>query len=100
MLLQITTSRIKRVFQPVSLTLGFASTLLLMFGCATQAPVKEVEEVQERVWPNPPEQAVIRYVDEVSEIEKLEIEDRSSFRDILAGKETKKAAQRFSKPHQ
>lgn len=84
---------------PIACIAGLMSIALIVSGCATQAPVKGVEETPEMVWPKPPEQAVIRYIGEVREIEKLDIEDRSSFRDILAGKETRETAQTLSKPY-
>lgn len=74
------------------------SLALLLSSCATQAPVEEVEETPEMVWPNPPDQAVIRYVGFVRDLEEADIEERPSFKDILAGKDPEKKAKTLNKP--
>lgn len=72
--------------------------ILLVSGCATPAPVQEVEEVPEMVWPNPPDEAVIRYVGFVRDVEVMDMEKRPSFQDIIAGKDPDETAKTLNKP--
>ena len=72
------------------------SAVMLVAGCATQAPVEEVKKVYQTVWPMPPEKARVRYVGELNAI-KLD-DKKASFRDILMG-EDKKPISGLSKPY-
>jgi len=67
---------------------GAASMALVVSGCATQAPEKEVENVtQQLVWPAPPEQPRIRYIGELKSLANLAGKEQKSLRDILMGEE-------------
>jgi sugar lactone lactonase YvrE len=68
-----------------TILIGATSAFLLISGCATQAPVEEVKEVYQTVWPKPPEQARIQYLGELSPIKTAE--NDTSFTDVLLGKE-------------
>ena len=66
--------------------------------CATPVPVEQVEETPELVWPNPPDQAVIRYVGFVRDLKEADVKERPSFKDILAGKDPEEKAKTLNKP--
>jgi len=72
--------------------------LLLLNGCATEAPVKPKEKTPDLVWPSPPEPAVIRYVGMVSKLDDPNEKEKASFKDILAGKESEEPAKALNKP--
>ena len=79
-----------------TILIGASSAFLLISGCATQAPVEEVKEVYQTVWPMPPEQARIRYLGELSPIKTTENE--TSLKDVLLGKENEPVSG-LSKPY-
>ena len=66
-----------------TILIGAISAFLFISGCATQAPVEEVKEVYQTVWPKPPEQARIQYLGELSPIKTAENE--TSITDVLLG---------------
>ena len=75
--------------------IGAISIILLVAGCATQAPVEEVKEVHQTIWPAPPEQARIRYIGDLTV---LNTEKETSIRDILMGEDNKPVSS-LSKPY-
>ena len=64
------------------------SLILLISGCATQAPVKEEEEAPVIVWPGPPEEPRIRYLGSLKSLEDVAGKQQQSIRDMLMGKES------------
>lgn len=88
MIIQLTKNPFKRVIKSSLFLAGAASAALLVSSCATQAPVKEVEqEAQQTVWPAPPEQPRIRYIGELRSLANLAGKEQKSLRDILMGEE-------------
>jgi DNA-binding beta-propeller fold protein YncE len=82
-------------YQPRAL--GGLLTVLLLAACATPAPKPKAPDFGPLVWPNPPEQAVIRWEGALFEIETLEIK-RPSFMDLVAGAEPEEPPKTLSKP--
>lgn len=68
---------------------SMTSVVLLVSGCATQAPVKQVAEVQQVEWPAPPEQARIRYLGSLRALDDVDGKKKKSMRDIMMGEEEK-----------
>ncbi len=89
MKIQLNSNPFKRVFRSGLVLAGAASAVLLISGCAGQAPVKEVtQEAQAPVWPAPPEQPRVRYLGSLKSLEDVAGKEQKSLRDILMGKET------------
>jgi len=91
---QLNNHPFKRKIQSSLLLAGVASAMLLVSGCAGEAPVKEVAQAaQTLVWPAPPEQPRIRYLGSLQSLQDVAGKQQKSLRDILMGKE---AVQRAS----
>jgi hypothetical protein len=95
------TPPINRVFTSLLLTALTVTLLAFLAGCATQAPVKDAEEVEEApqtVWPAPPEQPRIRYIGSLQSLEDVAGKQKKSMRDILMGEEEKEEMTARRKP--
>jgi DNA-binding beta-propeller fold protein YncE len=87
---------------PMAGLISVLSLMLLVSGCATQAPVNDAENVekeQQTVWPAPPEQARIRYIGELNSLANLAGKEQKSLRDILMGEEEKEEQSELRKPY-
>jgi len=85
-----------RSSQRFTILISVISVLLLVSGCATQAPVEKVKVEHQTEWPAPPEQARIRYIGDLSKLDGDEKE--TSLRDVLMGKDENRVAL-LSKPY-
>jgi DNA-binding beta-propeller fold protein YncE len=97
--LQLTRTSIETTLRSsprLTILISVISALLLVSGCATQAPVEEVKVDHQKLWPAPPEQARIRYIGELNSLEGDK--KKTSIRDVLMGEETNRVAS-LSKPY-
>jgi len=86
-------------FLKSTVLIAAASAVLLISGCATQAPqVEEVKkEPEQMVWPLPPEEPRVRYLGDLSEMKVPE--KKKGLRDILLGEEEDVRISMLAKPY-
>jgi len=75
-----------------------AGIVLLVSGCATQPAPEEVKKVEHQtIWPLPPEPPRIRYIGDLNAIDVPD--KKTTFRDVLMGKEEVDMVSSLAKPY-